>query len=174
MLIFLTGYRGTGKTTVGAILASRMGCECSDSDDAIEKRAGKSIADIFAQQGEEHFRDLESEVVADLVQRNNAVVALGGGAILRQSNRDLIQRHGTVVWLEAGIETIRQRLLSDPSTTARRPNLTGQGLLDEIAEVLAKRTPLYRGCARLTVNTDNKSPNTIAEEILVGLGIDEP
>ncbi len=171
MLIFLTGYRATGKTTVGAILASRLGYECIDSDDEIEKRAGQSIAAIFAQQGEEHFRDLESEIVASLAQRDNAVVALGGGAILRQSNRDQIREHGTAVWLEADIETIQRRLSNDPLTTERRPNLTEQGLLQEVRQVLAERTPLYRASADLTIHTDNKQPESIADEIRLSLGI---
>src|SRR5687767_5496661 len=126
MLIFLIGYRGTGKSTVARLLALRLGCEWIDADVEIELRAGKSIAAIFADDGEPVFRDLESEVVADLARRPNAVVALGGGAVLREENRRAITG-GVSIWLKASVATILGRLASDATTGDRRPNLTTQG-----------------------------------------------
>src|SRR5262245_33924261 len=99
--IFLIGYRGTGKTTVAAELASRLKCEWIDADDEIERRAGKSVAAIFADGGEATFRDLEALVVTQLCQRPNTVIALGGGAVLRDDSRAAICAAGPVVRLKA-------------------------------------------------------------------------
>ena len=102
--IFLIGYRGTGKTTVARLVAQRIARESIDADDEIERRAGKSIASIFADDGEQRFRDLESEVIADLA-RTSLVVAPGGGVVLREANREVMQAAGPIVWLTASIDT---------------------------------------------------------------------
>lgn len=165
MRVFLIGYRGTGKSTVARLLALRLGCDWVDADVEIELRAGKSIAAIFADDGEPVFRDLESQVVAELARRQNSVVALGGGVVLRAENRRAIAV-GTVVWLKASAETILGRLARDPATSERRPNLTTQGGRDEVVKLLAEREPIYRGCADFQVDTDGKNPAEIADEIL--------
>ena len=165
MLVFLIGYRGTGKSSVARLLALRLGCEWVDADVEIELRAGKSIAAIFADNGEPAFRDLECQVVAELARRQNTVVALGGGAVLREENRRGIAA-GTVVWLKASAETILARLAVDPATSARRPNLTTQGGKPEILKLLAEREPIYRQCADFEVDTEHKDPAAIADEIV--------
>jgi shikimate kinase len=167
--IFLIGYRGTGKTTVANELALRLGYESVDADDLVEKQAGKSISAIFAEQGEEAFRVLESQVLTALIQRRNSVVSLGGGAVLREGNRAVIRAAGPVVWLTAGVDTIMQRLQSDPSTAGRRPALTVTGGRKEIESLLNLRTPYYRECATLVVDTEGKIPAEVAEEILQNL-----
>jgi shikimate kinase len=164
MLIFLIGYRGTGKSTVARLLALRLSCEWVDADVEVELRAGKSIAAIFADEGEGAFRELESQVVADLARRTSAVIALGGGAVLREANRRAIAA-GTVVWLKASAETILDRLESDPTTSARRPNLTIQGGRAEVLKLLAEREPIYRQCAQFEVDTDGKDPGAIVDEV---------
>ena len=169
MLLFLIGYSGTGKTTVARHLAERLGGAWFDADVEIERRAGKSIATIFAQEGEAEFRNWETAVVADLAQEHNAVVALGGGAVLREANRHVLLGRGKIVWLKADPQTLYERLSNDTGTSERRPNLTPWGGLAEIVEVLATRTPIYEQMADLTVDTVNKSPAAVAGEILARL-----
>ena len=166
MTISLIGYRGTGKTTVARHLAGALECDWIDADDEIERVAGKSISEIFAENGEPHFRDVETQVVAELCRRTNVVLALGGGAVVRRENRELLAGQEHVVWLRADVETILQRVSDDATTADRRPNLTVAGGREEIATVLADRTPLYRECATLEVDTSDRSPEEVAREIL--------
>jgi shikimate kinase len=167
--IALIGYRGTGKTTIAQRLAAALGWDWVDADVEVELRAGKNIAAIFADDGEQAFRDLESRVVAELCHRQRAVIALGGGAISRAENRAAIANCGAVVWLQASAEAIQQRLAADPTTVARRPNLTAAGGRAEIERLLAERTPHYRECATLVVDADGRDPAEITREILTAL-----
>lgn len=169
--IALIGYRGSGKTTIAEQLAAALGWAWIDADVEVENRAGKTIAAIFADEGEPVFRDLESIVIGELCQREGVVVALGGGAVLRESNRPAIARCGAVVWLQASPETIYRRLGADPLTAQRRPNLTNADPRNEIDRLLAERTPIYRACATLEVDTEGKGPAQIAGEILAALGL---
>jgi len=164
--ITLIGYRGTGKTTVAQLLAARLDYDWVDADVEVELQAGKSIAEIFRESGEEAFRDLEAEVVAKLCRRERTVVALGGGAILREENRKCLARCSPVVWLKASAEVIAERLLSDPTTSSRRPNLTNHGGRTEIDELLRQREPIYRTCATLEVDTEDRTPVEIVDEIV--------
>lgn len=167
--ILLIGYRGTGKSTVARALAAKLSFDWIDADDEIERRAGKSIAEIFASEGEPAFRDLESEVVADLCCLRRTVVALGGGAVLSEVNRTAIRLGGIVIWLTASVDTLSARLEADEATKSRRPNLTASGGLSEIETVLATREPIYRACAAFEVDTEGKSPQAIAGEIVARL-----
>jgi shikimate kinase len=171
--LILIGYRGTGKTTVARELARRLGWEAIDLDDEIERTAGKSIADIFAQDGEGTFRDQEAAALDRCLTRDRLVLATGGGIVLREANRaklhDVRRRGGQVAWLQASPETIQRRMAADSRTASRRPNLTASGGLREIVEVLTQRTPLYQDCASLTVDTEGKTAEQVAEEILRAL-----
>ncbi len=167
--IFLIGYRGTGKSAVARELASRLGYSWVDADDAIEQHAGKSIARIFVDDGESAFRQMEAGIVAELVGERRTVVALGGGAVLRDENRQTIRAAGPVVWLTASVTTILERLAADSMTAHRRPNLTVAGGRAEIEELLAMRTPLYRECATLAVDTEGKTAAEVADEIAASL-----
>jgi shikimate kinase len=169
--IALVGYRGAGKTTVAEQLAARLGWPWIDADVEIERRAGQSIAAIFDNDGEGAFRDLEAGVVADVCSRREVVIALGGGAVLRPSNQAAIAGCGAVVWLKAPVAAIERRLAGDGTTAARRPNLTSAGGRAEIERLLAERTPIYRACATLEVDTEDKAPAAIADEILRALGL---
>lgn len=169
--IALIGYRGTGKTTVAERLAARLGWTWVDADAEIEQLAGKSISAIFADDGEPAFRDLEAAVAADLCRRANTAIALGGGAVLREENRRALAAAGAVVWLRAPVEAIERRLTTDPTTPGRRPNLTNTGGRSEIERLLAERTPIYRACATLEVDTEDKTPADIADEIVAALGL---
>jgi shikimate kinase len=167
--LFLIGYRGTGKSSVAHELAAQLGYDWADSDDEIERQTDKSIAAIFDEDGETAFRDAEQRIIADLAKRRRAVVALGGGAVLREANRRVIAAAGPVVWLTASIDTILERMATDRSTSRRRPNLTNTGGRTEVKTLLAQRTPIYRECATLVVDTEGKSPAQVAEEIAAAL-----
>jgi shikimate kinase len=163
--IALIGYRGSGKTAVAQQLAARLGWDWVDADDVIELRAGKSIAAIFADEGQDAFRDMEAIVVTELCSRPRVVIALGGGAVMREASRQALRQCRDVVWLKASPRTIEERLAGDPTTTARRPNLTVPGGRAEIERLLSERTPIYRACATLEVDTEGKTPAEIADEI---------
>lgn len=164
--LVLIGYRGTGKSTIGPILARRLGWTFIDADERIEAAAGRSIAEIFAAEGETGFRDRESATLAELCRGDDLVIATGGGVILRDANRQRLRDSGFVVWLTASPETIWDRLQHDPTTTSRRPNLTPGGGLDEIRSLLAVREPLYRQTANFTIATEALSPEAAADAIL--------
>jgi shikimate kinase len=166
MALVLIGYRGTGKSTIARLLALRLGWDWVDADVEVELRAGRSIAAIFAEQGEAAFRDLESQVLRELLARQHTVIAAGGGAVLKSENRQALQAAQCVVWLRAAPETILRRLAADPTTASRRPSLTGAGGLDEIETLLAQRTPLYEQCACVILDTDELTPQAAADEIL--------
>jgi shikimate kinase len=170
MFLALIGYRGSGKSAVAEYLAQRLHWHWVDSDAEIESRAGKSITDIFAQDGEHTFRALEAAVLNQLVHRQNTILALGGGAILREENRRCLREactagDGKVVWLKACPETLWRRIQADTTTAARRPNLTVAGGLDEIHQLLTHREDLYRQCADHTIDTDGKPLDQVATEI---------
>ena len=169
MNVFLIGYRGSGKTTVAQRLSQLVGWPWLDADVELEIRAGRTIKQIFAEGGEIAFRDLESAIVADLASRDRHILALGGGAILREQNRQALVGRSLVVWLQASPQTLSTRIAADPTTGERRPNLTGQGGLDEIRTLLDQRTPLYQACADLIVDADGQTPDEIAGTIVASL-----
>lgn len=169
MNLVLIGYRGTGKTSVGPLLAERLGWKFIDADPYLEAKAGRSIKEIFATQGEPVFRDLEASVIAELAAGDSQVLALGGGAVMREETRRVVSECGKSVWLQASPETIYARIAGDPTTAERRPNLTAQGGLHEISELLTRRAPIYRECADFIVDTEGKDVDQIADEILGAL-----
>ena len=163
-LIFLIGYRCTGKTTVARILAEKLGWDWVDADSALESRYGKSIRQIFSEEGEASFRDKEEQIFGELCQLRRHVIATGGGVILREINRQRMRLAGKAIWLTADAGTTWDRLQADPTTADRRPPLTVGGLA-EIEETLKMREPLYRACADLTVSTARHSTEEIARQI---------
>lgn len=165
MNIALIGYRGTGKSTVGRLLADALNYAFIDADEALVTHDGRTIQQIFADDGEDFFRELESRILSDLVARKDTVVALGGGVVLREQNRALLTRC-TTCWLRASAATLHQRLHADPKTESQRPNLTPEGGLAEIERLLQQRLPLYQQCADFTFDTDTQSPAGIVAEIL--------
>lgn len=164
--IVLIGFRGTGKTTVGRLLADELGWAFADCDDAIETAAGKSIAGIFATEGEPGFRDREADALRELCGRDRLILATGGGAIVRPANREMLRNSGFVAWLTARPETIWARLQDDPTTLHRRPNLTLTGGVDEVRALAAAREPLYRAAADFIADADGPSPESVAATIL--------
>jgi len=164
--LILIGYRATGKTTLARILAEKLKMSAVDSDPILEQKVGMNIAEIFKQQGEEYFRDLESEVIAEILQREQPIIlATGGGVPIREENRKLLKRSGLVVWLQASAETILARIMIDPTTGARRPQLTDLPPREEILHLLKSRAPFYRETAHFEVDTERLSLDEVAEHV---------
>ena len=166
MVITLIGYRGTGKSTLAAPLARRLGWDWIDADVELERRAGRSIKEIFATDGEPEFRRLERELIAELLQRDRLVVAAGGGAIINEATRSDLKSSGPIIWLQASVDAIERRLATDPTTGQRRPSLTATGGRAEIERLLATREPLYRECATIIVDAEASEPEQLVELVL--------
>ena len=163
MNIVLIGYRGTGKSTVGRLLAGRLGREVVSTDEEIVKRARCTIPEIVAQQGWDYFRDLEADVCRELGSRDQLIIDTGGGAILRAQNVEALKKNGTLFWLTASVETITKRIGGDN----QRPSLTGtKSFVDEIQDVLQERTPKYQAAADHTIVTDGLTTHELAETLL--------
>ena len=162
MMITLTGFMGSGKTTVGKVLADFLGCPFFDLDDLVVKKAGKSIPDIFAQDGEAAFRDLEAQILCQQVKKyaeSTVVLALGGGAILAPASASLLHDKTVCIYLRASLDTLLGRLKGE---TAGRP------LADAaLAARLAEREPLYEETAHVIIDTDGLSPDEVADEIVI-------
>lgn len=163
--VFLTGFMATGKTKVGRLLARRMGRRFIDTDDMVEERAGMTIPGIFSQKGEGWFRDLEHACVVEVASRDDVVVALGGGAITQERNRDAIgESPGLLVCLQADLETILERVTRKET----RPLLAGlntEQKRKKIERMLTERAPFY-AAANMTVHSSGeRTPEETAEEI---------
>lgn len=169
MNLVLIGYRCTGKTTIGEILAEKLGWPLVDTDTLIQERAGKSIDEIVAAGGWEAFRDAETAVVKDVASGDRQVVSAGGGAVLREENRKALKAAGRVVLLRADAETIWSRMQGDARTAAQRPDLTDKGGIAEIRHLLEERAEVYRTTADFAISTDRYEPNEVAGRILAWL-----
>ncbi|MHB1392186.1 MAG: 3-dehydroquinate synthase [Clostridia bacterium] len=157
--VFLTGFMGTGKSTVGRILAQLLGYEFFDSDTEIEKKAGISIKDIFNQHGESRFRELESEVIAELANQSDCVIATGGGVVLSPRNMEILRRNGKIICLKAKPEVILKRI----EKTDGRPLLNVDDPCQAINRILNARESLYNG--DLSIDTSYMSPEAAAARI---------
>lgn len=171
MIVTLIGYRGCGKSSVAPLVANALQCDWVDSDREIEQRAGTSIAQIFSEHGEAHFRDLESSVLQKLCDSPKPlVIAAGGGAILREQNRNALKKAGPVILLTADVAVLAERIQRDAATDVNRPSLTGVGVVQEISEVLEVRRPLYQAAATHAVPTDGRSIDQICAAVLSAIG----
>ena len=162
MMITLTGFMGSGKTTVGKVLADFLGCPFLDLDDLVVKKAGKSIPDIFTQDGEPVFRQLEAQLLRKTIEKyaeGTAVLALGGGAVLAPGSASLLHEKTVCIYLRVSLETILQRLAGE---TAGRPLAD-----DALASRLAEREPIYEKTAHVILDTDGLSPDEVADEIII-------
>lgn len=164
--IALIGFRATGKSLVGRLLARRLGWSFVDMDDELVAALGMSIDAWVKLHGWESFRHEESRILSGLARRDQLVAATGGGVILDANNRALLRREFYVVWLEAGKETILSRILGDERTTAYRPPLTGLPLESEIEAVLKERFPLYKETAHTSIQVDRLEPEAIVSAVL--------
>ena len=159
MSIVLIGYRGSGKTTIGRKLASRLWQDLIDTDQLIVTRAGKNIVHIFQEEGEAYFRQMEAEVVQETLRLQDVVISLGGGAVLREDNREAIVASGhKVIYLRCHPQVLYQRLSADSGTGMMRPALTQYGgSLEEIQRMIDHREPLYRSVMTAELDVTNLS-----------------
>ena len=159
--IFLVGLMGAGKTSVGKLLARRMGKTFCDCDHEIERGTGVRIPVIFEIEGEAGFRARERRMLAELAERSNIVLATGGGAVLFEENRDALARHGTVVYLRASPQDLWHRTRHDRN----RPLLQTPNPLGKLTELFNERDPLYRELADLIVDTGSQSVSALAHRL---------
>jgi 3-dehydroquinate synthase len=165
--VFLIGFMGAGKSSTGPLLAERLKVPFTDLDREIEAREGADIASLFATRGESGFREAEHAALAALAEREPSVVALGGGAVVREDNRALMRELGTVVYLSVSAEEARARL----EGVIDRPLLAGRSAAD-VDALLASRVPLYHAAAHVTVDTDGRAPSQVSELIAAALVAD--
>ncbi len=163
--VFLVGMMGAGKTTLGKALALRMKAEFFDTDKVLVERTGVPVATIFEIEGEAGFRRRETGILAELAERDDCVVATGGGAVLSEENRTLMRANGTVVYLRARIENLWERTRHDSS----RPLLATPDPRATLAEILEQRDPLYREAAHLVVDTGAQSAATLVSRVVAAL-----
>ncbi|MCD8341473.1 MAG: shikimate kinase [Clostridiales bacterium] len=163
--LFLIGFMGAGKSTVAQALSALYGMEVIEMDGEIERRAGRSISDIFSTLGEEAFRQMETELITTLEPGKRLVVSCGGGTAMREVNVQAMRRSGSIVWLTATPETILARVADSGS----RPLLEGHKDLAYIQTMLRQRQPKYEAAADIAVATDGKDAAQICGDILAAL-----
>ncbi len=162
MNIILIGYRGTGKSTIGRLVAEKLHFSRVETDAEITKQAGMSIPEIVKHHSWEYFRDLESRVIVDACSRKKTVIDCGGGVVTRPDNIAALKASGTVFLLVADIRDIVRRI----SRSSQRPSLTGnKSVTAEVEEVMRERDPLYRKAADYIINTSEESPRTAGDKI---------
>jgi shikimate kinase len=162
MNLVLIGYRGSGKSTIGRILAGQLELQYVGLDDEIVRRAGMPIPEIVSRHSWDHFRNLEQQVVEDVTGRDQQILDTGGGVIMRPENTVRLRQGGVVFLLETTVEDIVRRIGAD----TQRPSLTGaKSFTDEVADVLRDRNPLYRGAAHHTIHTSVLDPQAAADRI---------
>lgn len=161
--IILIGFMGAGKTTIGKKLAGKLEIPFVDTDEMIETQTGRIISDIFAEDGEPFFRNLETDMLHQLLEsKERCVIAVGGGLPMQEVNRPLLKELGTVVFLEAEIESLLQRLQGDKS----RPKLQGGNLRVRIESLMQQRLSVYLEVADVSISTDTREFGMIISEII--------
>ncbi|SCX92799.1 shikimate dehydrogenase [Butyrivibrio hungatei] len=166
--VILEGFMGSGKSTVSELISDKLELELIDTDEAIEEAEGRKISEIFEQDGEEAFRDMETGLMEMVISEHmrETVISLGGGLPVREKNRELLKRAGKVVYLRTSPETVYDRLKGDDT----RPLLKSENPLARIKELQDERGKIYEEAADIIVDTDGKSPEEVANEIIAAIG----
>jgi shikimate kinase len=169
MNIVLIGYRCSGKTAVGKILTRELGRDFLDMDALIEENAGCSIETIISRKGWDHFREIEKRLVEEVSERDNLIIATGGGVVVDEGNVKNLRKNGWIVWLNGKAEVLKERMDKEQRSGKIRPSLTGADPLQEIKQVLDVRSPLYEQAATLVVDTSTLSLREVAALITKSL-----
>jgi len=160
--VILIGFMGSGKSSVGKLLADKLQCKFIDMDDEIEIGEKKSINEIFDEYGEDHFREIETSYLEKLLTKKNKVIATGGGVILKEENISILQRIGTVIFLHTKYEALLKNLEGDTN----RPLLQKDNAEQVIKNLLNKREPIYFNAASMIIQTGEKTIEEITNEII--------
>jgi len=159
--IFFIGFMGCGKSTISRLLVEELPMELVEMDETIEAEEHRTINEIFATDGEQHFRDLESQLIVRIANQGGKIVSCGGGAILRPENVQNMKKNGTIVYLAATPETIYERVRH----STNRPLLNGNMNVEYISELMSKRVDKYETAADIVLCVDGKSKSEIVKEI---------
>ena len=161
MKIFLIGYRCTGKTTLGKILAHRLNFDFIDTDQIIEQQLGSTILEIIETRGWEKFRQIEKQTLLNTKKKKYTIIATGGGIIIDPDNQQFMKKNGLCIWLDANINKIMVRLNINNKTKQVRPALTNKDLSVETRQMVKKRKPLYKNTAHIRIDTSFHNPEEI-------------
>jgi shikimate kinase len=165
MNLILIGYRCTGKTSVGKKLAEKLAIPFYDTDHILTDRFGKTIQEWVAEKGWPSFRQEEKTVIREIASLDSSVIALGGGAVLDPENRETLRNKGLIVWLTADVQTIIERMNTDPNNKDFRPHLSEKDWESEIQTTLTERLPIYERMADFVIDTKGKGLEEVTEEI---------
>jgi len=162
MNIVIIGMRGCGKTTVGHLLAERLGKQFIEMDELIVQRMGLSIPEIVDRYGWKKFRDIEEEITHEVARLDNIINATGGGVVIREGNVQELKIKGKLVWLKASPDMLLRRIGNDQN----RPSLTGRSPREDVKAVFAEREPIYEQVADFIIDVEDKPPEEVAEIII--------
>jgi len=166
MNIVLIGYRCSGKTTVGKILAQDLGRQFVDTDRLVEEKTGLTVHACVSQKGWKHFRQLEGDVVKGVAEVDDLIISTGGGVVMAQENVRNLGKNGWFVWLKAEPSVIRDRMKTEEKPGELRPSLSGKDPLKEIDQLIHERTPFYASTGNHTVDTNGQPPEKVARAIM--------
>jgi len=161
--IALIGFMGSGKTTVGRMIAERLNYSFIDTDKLIEEKTGKAISDIFKNEGEDSFRQIESRVLEEVLKGRGAIVSCGGGIVLREKNRAMLKESSVVIYLRAEASELFKRV---GGTGYKRPLLNVENPMQEVERLLKERDPLYREVADITIDTTGRRLDEVVDLII--------
>ena len=167
--IFLVGLMGSGKTTIGKLIAKKLRYKFIDTDLLMEEKTGVKVPLIFEYEGEEGFRKREAKILSEVLRLDNIVLATGGGIVLSDNNRQQLKERGNVIYLNAEINELAKRLSNDKT----RPLLQNTDIKEKLKELMGHRSFLYESIADSIIQTKNKRAPEIANEIITNLGLDE-
>ena len=167
--IILTGFRATGKSLVGRMLANQLGLDFCDTDTLLCERSGLSVREFVDRFGWSDFRQREEQLLLSLRCLSSVVIATGGGVILHEQAWRSLRKKSIIFWLRADCATIEQRLALDENSCHLRPSLTGEDLPEEIRDQLVRRAPLYLRGSDIAIDTDGRSPAELVQEMIEAL-----
>jgi len=166
MNIYLIGYRCSGKTETGKLIAGILNRQFIDIDLKVVEEEGMTISEIVDKKGWDYFREKESTVLKKVCNQDKKIVATGGGIVLNKENTVNMKKNGTIIWLKATFETVKQRILIDSKTKDFRPSLTSKELDEEIKETLLLRKPYYEKAMDFSIDTDNLDIDGVCKAVI--------